>query len=714
MVTLLLSILTSFAVSAQVEESIKNLDPNKFTVCAITINSSEEKEVFRTNIEKDKKNFNPIIELTEFEGNDWFEKACQSKVKCDQLVISGHFAGTFFGKSAKSLPIKTLESQSCSSTCPGILNDPYEVFLFGCNTLAGKEKDHRTPAQYYQVLIDDGFSPQDARMIVEYRYGQTGSDFKSTMQRSFGGDKKQLYGFHSVGPSGKKVESFLKNYFKQINPTAHLKKQQAKRLLDKVDMSNSLLSNSLKGTAFAQCAASDKEMDESTKLMCKIIDESKPIDERISAMADALAHENYLIFIPAINQFFQKHPLDSLSQQQKKDLEVISKNDTLIKQINGITSSIKDLGMLLEWGNLAANLNLPINTDNLTAEVNTIFRSPVTTMEKDRICSSSIAIRKKIKLDVKGIDLSRLNNNQSQLLGCLAVDDYETQSQYMKVFTKGLFIHQNEVLADWANRKSLNQKTVSDLLKMYEDETSPHPSFRPTIAAFIEANGSVDQKNKETILRLMKARPGLSLNLADALGAVDSNDETTLNTLLQIGYAPKVLQSNPVNKKIQEEAVLKVIANSDWKESSTLANLTMDFIKKYPQSNPEILYEIALLTGENRIRYDMGFNQKAKDYFLQNPTSSPRIVGAMAKSVRNMDDVEFLKGQLKQFNALPVEAQKELMKPNLVMHVDYRLAIYSLYPKSLTKETKAFLKEELKRFTTDDQERAKKILRDSN
>ena len=83
---------------------------------------------------------------------DWFDKACASGIRCDQLVISGHFGGTFFGMSGNALSLSTLEAKGCSKSCEGILSHPYEVFLFGCNTLSGKEKDSRTPEQHLQIL----------------------------------------------------------------------------------------------------------------------------------------------------------------------------------------------------------------------------------------------------------------------------------------------------------------------------------------------------------------------------------------------------------------------------------------------------------------------------------------------------------------------------------------------------------------------------------
>jgi hypothetical protein len=221
------------------------IDPNKFTICAITINSDEEKKIFQAQVAKNASKFNPIVELTDMgDDNNWFKKACESKIKCDQLVISGHFGGVFFSDNPeqnKKLSLTELESAGCSKSCEGILNDPYEVFLLGCNTLAGKELDHRTPAQYLQVLLNDGFSVSQAELVVQARYGAVGDANKGSMQRAFAGAKKNIYGFDSIGPSGKTIKPFLTNYFSKITLPDHLAKMQSQRLINVVQNTKLIL-----------------------------------------------------------------------------------------------------------------------------------------------------------------------------------------------------------------------------------------------------------------------------------------------------------------------------------------------------------------------------------------------------------------------------------------------------------------------------------------
>src|SRR2546425_12612373 len=63
---------------------------DKKTVCTITVNSPDEKEIFRRNLSRDDFQF---VELVERGRPDWLESACRKGVRCDVLLISGHFDG---------------------------------------------------------------------------------------------------------------------------------------------------------------------------------------------------------------------------------------------------------------------------------------------------------------------------------------------------------------------------------------------------------------------------------------------------------------------------------------------------------------------------------------------------------------------------------------------------------------------------------------------
>src|SRR5512140_163749 len=60
------------------------------TVCTITVNSVDEKETFQRHLPADKFQF---VELVERGRPDWLASACNTGVRCDALVISGHYDG---------------------------------------------------------------------------------------------------------------------------------------------------------------------------------------------------------------------------------------------------------------------------------------------------------------------------------------------------------------------------------------------------------------------------------------------------------------------------------------------------------------------------------------------------------------------------------------------------------------------------------------------
>lgn len=183
------------------------------TVCTMTFNSSDEKETLRQIYEPQGVRF---VELVPVQREDrWLENACRSQVQCDILLISGHFGGLFFGESSGlSVSLPELERASCQSECQGIFKNPKDVFLFGCNTLAGKKRDHRTFDQYVEVLVRDGFDRELAESVAISRYEQLGLSMAERFQSLFPAAKR-IHGYASTGPLGAQVAPALKRSFRQ-------------------------------------------------------------------------------------------------------------------------------------------------------------------------------------------------------------------------------------------------------------------------------------------------------------------------------------------------------------------------------------------------------------------------------------------------------------------------------------------------------------------
>lgn len=214
----------------------------KKTVCSITINSDDEIKAFKAGLSSDEFNF---VELGKKGKEQWFREACESKVKCDVLLISGHFGGMFFGDSGMTLSMKELEEASCQPGCDGVLKAPQEVYLFGCNTLAGKQTDRRTPEQYYQVLLNDGYSASAAQQVVAFRYSPIGATFANRMTHVFN-KTPRIYGFNSVSPLGRFNAPIVKSYIQTIATSF------ANSLDNPTTSNNALLLKLFSGTSIVQ------------------------------------------------------------------------------------------------------------------------------------------------------------------------------------------------------------------------------------------------------------------------------------------------------------------------------------------------------------------------------------------------------------------------------------------------------------------------------
>jgi len=157
------------------------------TVCSITVNSADEKESFRRHLPKGEYRF---VELLAQGRADWLKSACEEKIACDVLVVSGHFnAGdTFYSDRVETreyLRIDELERASCSDSCPALFSRLKEVYLFGCESL-------NPDASKYSS--SDGDSGQER------------------MRRIFA-NVPVIYGFSSAAPVGAAAATRLDRYF---------------------------------------------------------------------------------------------------------------------------------------------------------------------------------------------------------------------------------------------------------------------------------------------------------------------------------------------------------------------------------------------------------------------------------------------------------------------------------------------------------------------
>ena len=191
------------------------------TVCTITVNSADEKDAFRRHLPADKYRF---VELVERNRPDWLASACKTGVRCDILVISGHYDGgnEFFSDQLnvrEYLPVAEMERVSCSDSCPGLFSQLKEVYLFGCNTL-NPEALRSASAEVVRSLVRGGMQRTDAERLARSLNAGHGESARDRMRLVFK-DVPEIYGFSSVAPLGPQAAATIGKYF-QANGTGEV------------------------------------------------------------------------------------------------------------------------------------------------------------------------------------------------------------------------------------------------------------------------------------------------------------------------------------------------------------------------------------------------------------------------------------------------------------------------------------------------------------
>jgi hypothetical protein len=186
---------------------------DKKTVCSITVNSPDEREMFRRNLPPNEYDF---VELVERGRPDWLTSACRKGVHCDLLIISGHFDGgdEFYSDrldAREFLPVDEMERASCSDSCPGLFSQLKEVYLFGCNTL-NAEAMRSASAEIGRSLVRSGHSRADAERLSQVLNERHGESNRDRMRRIFR-DVPVIYGFSSKAPLGTMAAPILDRYF---------------------------------------------------------------------------------------------------------------------------------------------------------------------------------------------------------------------------------------------------------------------------------------------------------------------------------------------------------------------------------------------------------------------------------------------------------------------------------------------------------------------
>ena len=514
----------------------------KMNACFVTINSSEEKHVFQQALSTGKNagkfEFHELVPENSSESDqrgDWFEQACKKNIRCDIMVISGHFGGSFFGHTRYELGMDELETRSCRKDCKGFTQTPKEVFLLGCNTLASKEEDNRSAAEYLAVLIEDDIPVEQASRIVEQRYGAVGTSFKDSMKRVFHG-VPHIYGFHSVGPSGKNIKAMLERYHSQIpDYHNHLVKVELERALalmgefEKWNQQNSHLAEALKVTYFAQTSGlllpcqnlADGDNDPNREILnniCKLKGGELSEKEKARHIANLLLGDDFALYLPALDSYLQ-------STYQTEMLQTIVKEHPSIKEniLNLMKETRTGFGKL-KIAKLALEMNILAPQDFLAIEKKTILQylnPPVSITAKDALCSYDTYLtledgdnmNRRIKIVRSDLREEHFNDtNALNALSCLSPRGKDLLKRIFDVFKD--------------NREDSNPKKYLAAIILSEA-----PSFgdKASMDFFRETLSKGNRWDKALSAMVLIKKGFIDKNLYDYLSrAITSNKEITI------------------------------------------------------------------------------------------------------------------------------------------------------------------------------------------
>lgn len=324
---IVVAVIVALAVARTADAAANRTQP--LHACFVSLNEPDEVDIFRSHLDPNQFELIDISPRERPRGADgsvvasplWILDACVPDLQCDLVVISGEFAGGFFGTRGW-LHLQAMEEASCQQRCGGLFRQPREVFLLACNTLAAKDQDSRTPETYLRVLLEHGFERGLAERVVELRYGPLGPSFRESLRRIFAG-VPHLYGFSSVAPRAEYSAPMVERYLHATPDYAAALSRTSER--------NAALRAAFAGTALiettglspSEAAARDREQ------ICALYDESRSVNDRMRIAYGLTLRPDALRFIPTLQVFLSRHPPQSLARMERSVLlEMHAAEDT--------------------------------------------------------------------------------------------------------------------------------------------------------------------------------------------------------------------------------------------------------------------------------------------------------------------------------------------------------------------------------------------------
>ena len=331
-------------------------------MCTFSFNTADEVDVFRARLPAEDFELidltppaAPSAGTTEVRTGaaPWLPQVCRDDLRCDVVVFSAEFGGCFFGASGLSLGLQEMEQASCQRACDGLFHAPREVFLLGCNTLATKDPDRRTPEDYLYVLLVHGFERSLAERVVALRYGPLGASFRETQRRLFSGVPR-IYGFSSVAPSGPRTAPMLHRYFdRKGDYRAYLERagRSTARNEDLFAAFRDTAVAQVSGLAPGEPAAADRDQ------VCALYDDGRSVAERLRIVRGMFQRDDYMSFLPGIELFMAKHPGEALHGKERALFEEVRAQERPREQILQLVRELDVSALRMELAHLAVHLD---------------------------------------------------------------------------------------------------------------------------------------------------------------------------------------------------------------------------------------------------------------------------------------------------------------------------------------------------------------------
>ncbi len=339
------------------------LRPGQLRVCAFSFHTPHELDAIKAELSTDEFVFTDLSPVfhhrlgsagstLEKRTPSWFTDRCRPDLRCDVVIYSGEFAGAFFGEYGYFLTTQEMEEASCQARCQGLFRDPREVFLLGCNTLATKNADHRTPEDYLHVLLAHGYSHADAQRVVALRYGPLGPSFRESLRRMFMGVPR-LYGFSSVAPRGLVTAPLLRDYFRRKGDYAKYLTRAGRDTTPNRDLLAAFAPTSLVQTTGIdplEPSGADRA------LVCGLYDDTSTVSERLRIVRQLFSRQDFLSFVPTVEVFLGRHPPQQYSDQELRLLGEIQSLEAPRREVTELMYRMDLSVVKMQMSNLAQQL----------------------------------------------------------------------------------------------------------------------------------------------------------------------------------------------------------------------------------------------------------------------------------------------------------------------------------------------------------------------